>query len=367
MRPLTASRASILAAGCNAWLADDAAWIDRPDAGAIAGTEKHDLMAAEVDGHEAVGGEGARSAVETCRPLLTHLALRGACHAEVSMAWYPADDDAEVVGEGLGRGAYSAVADPTAVFGTADVVVLCPDGSAIVADYKSWAPGQEPPDAREQLRTLALLVSRAYSVDTVEVRTGLMGETEARWTDVETLDYFGLEAVARDLQERLARPIGPPVPGGHCRWCPHRAACPVAELACDDLAPPEPPHRLSLRITSDSHAAWTLAALKLVEQRAAEVKRALLAYVDERGGITLADGKIYSARPLAVERPDLGVPGALEEIRAAGADSAIGYSTSWSAIEGAIGKPAARVLRDALRDLGAIKVTERPDYRARRP
>ena len=374
MRAFTASHSAALT-HCNAWLADDARWLDAPRPGTTLGIQKHGLMQAEVDGSDAEGSEKAHDAVGAFRPLLDEVAMLGDTIAEVSLAWSPVADEGRELARGEGRGAYARL-QPGEVGGTADLCVLAvAESKAYVVDYKSWAPGVDV-DAREQLRTLALFVSRAYGVEEVEVRTGLMGESEGKWADVETFDYFDLEQIAVERAEQLARPIGPPVPGPGCRWCPHRADCAVARAAVDALADTVPAemlarsHKLSLDVVDDAHMEWQLAMIPLVLARTEAVLVATKAYAErkQQAGTpaVFADGREYTNQPTTVERPALEELGAIETIRDYGAEGAIRMSTSWDALDKEIGKEKAGELRRVLHDAGLTRSRVQDSFRARK-
>ena len=300
-------------------------------------------------------------------PLLEEVTEGGVAHAEVAFAWDPVTGEATRLGAGIGRD-YSRAPAGWAV-GSFDLLVLYPSPRvALLADYKSHAPGQHI-DAREQLRTGAMMAARALGLDAVIIRTGLMGEMSARWADEELLDAEALDLVAEERSDQLTRPIGAPVPGPWCsqHYCPHRAYCRATVAACEALVPAAD-YRLDTTIADDAHAAWTLSALKLVEARAKEIKRAVLAYADARaGGIVGPDGRVYSNVPYVMESPVLDAPGATEEIGAAGAAKAIERKVTWSAIAKQIGPKAAKTLREKLHDMGATRATTKPDYDWRKP
>ena len=368
MRRFTASRSNILV-HCNAWLADDAEWTSGDSAAASAGTSLHAHLAQLLTAK--CPEQTVSHAVDCGRsaaPLLADVrVLGGRLMVELSLAWYPATDTAEVIGENVGRGAYDRVMDPTAITGTADVVVAL-DGVAHVRDWKSWAPGVEV-DASDQLDTLALMVSRALHADTVKVATGLVGEVESRWDDERTLDVFALDAIAERRAERLAEPIAPPVAGPWCQYCPHRVHCPETASALAELVPADTlaRHRLSTEIAGQEHAAWSLTAIDLVEEAVKAVKVALRAYADTSGGVVLPDGSTWAGHDVTTETPALDVPGALAEVKAAGGEPALEIKASWTALDKTLGKAKAKALRETLVAMGAVKASTHRRYEAKKP
>jgi hypothetical protein len=287
----------------------------------------------------------------------------------------PDGSEASVLGEGKGREVY-ALAPPGVMTGTADIVVLCGTDDPWIAlgDYKSHAPGQDH-DATEQLHTLALMASRAYGVGRVQIRTGLMGDKEGRWTDIVTLDQDDLDAIAVERSEQLTRPIGTPVPGSWCRWCPHRADCSATREAVDALADTIPAsalvrsQRLSLDIVDDAHLEWTVAMFKPIEERLLAIRTAAKRYADDRQAlgipVTFADGRQYTNEPHDMEEPALNRPGCIDVIRQYGAEAAVRPATSWEAIEKTIGTPRAEALRKTLHDSGLTYSRKQDNYRAR--
>ena len=378
MKRWTASNSAQLAGGCNAFLADDARWVDLPRAGTVAGIEKHAVMQGAVDGSDAGEvGDRALDAADAFAPLLEEVVALGEALAEVSFAWDPATGSARVLGIGEGRSAY-ARALPGEAGGTCDLLVIIATPTSrrgILCDYKQHAPGATPPDAREQLRSLAMFASRACDLEAVEIRTGLLGEREGRWADAEELGADELDAIAVERSEQLTRPIGPPVPGSWCRWCPHRADCSVAIDAVDALVDTLPAsalvrtNRLEIDIRDDAHLEWTLAMFAPIEERLAAIKAAAKRYADDRQAlgmpVVFADGRVYTNEPYEVETPALTRPGCVDVIREYGAGAAIRPATTWEAIEKTIGPQRTEALRATLRDSDLLYSRMQDKYAAR--
>ena len=368
---LTASKRALFDA-CQYWALPSTPWGQTGSDAATAGSGAHAAFEALVTGATVAVPEAARRKAEALRPYLTGV-LQNAVeiHAELSLAWAPSTDRARVLGEGAGRGVY-VHASETEVAGTADLVLLRPDGSLLVADYKNAVPGQEI-DARAQLRTLALMAARALGADVVDILTIMVDESSAWGEGADRLDVFALDAEAAMLtRELVAFASDPqPRPGPWCsgRYCPARASCPATVEALAQLVPAGDlvRHRLSTELTGPEHAAWTLTALDLVDEATKAIRASLRAYADDHGGIQLPDGSTWAGRQVTTEKPSLDVPGALDAIRAAGASEAIESSTTWSAIDKAVGKPAGKALREQLAALGAVKTASYQRYEARKP
>ena len=364
----TASRRALLSA-CAAWARPDAVWTDSGSDAATAGSEMHDAIESVIANpsgqtrtHSAAAVRKAAHAVDALAGLL---AMATARHTEVAYEYSLRSDSATVLGHG--REAYDG-AERDSLCGTADLVLDFADGIPMVIDYKSWAPGQDV-DARAQLRTLALFAARAMGRDTVRTATLLVGEDGARLVEGDTLDAFELDAEAYDLRADLARiPNAEPVPGPHCaaRYCPAIATCEATREAMTHTLPASMlvrQHRLSPVIADAEHAAWTYAALRMVEAATDEIAKALKAYADEHGGIVLSDGSVYGGHETTRETLDLSVPGAVEAVRAAGGEAALSYSSSKAALTREIGK-ASKALLEELSAMGALRASTFTTYKA---
>lgn len=369
---LTASKRALFGA-CQYWALPSTPWGHTGSDAATAGSEAHAAFEALVTGATVAVPEAARRKAEALRPYLTG-ALTNAVeiHAELSLAWDPSTDRARVLGEGAGRGVY-VHASEAEITGTADLVLRRADGSLLVADYKNSVPGKGV-DAGAQLRTLALMSARALGADVVDVLTIMVDESSAWGEGADRLDVFALDAEAAMLTRELVAFASDPTvprPGPWCsdRYCPARASCPATVEALAQLVPAAEltRHRLSTDLTGPEHAAWALTALDLVEEGIKAIKAALRAYADDHDGIPLPDGSTWAGREVTTEKPSLDVPGALSAIRAAGASEAIESSTTWSAIDKAVGKPAGKALREQLAALGAVRTSSYLRYEARKP
>ena len=369
---LTASRRELYSR-CQYFALPDVPWDDNSSAASDAGSEAHEGFEALHNGDEATLGESARRKVEALRPSLNAIQSTGTkSSAEVSFAWDPKTDEARIVGVGLSRAERDAKADPSHMTGTADLVVIQPRAAIAVWDYKH--DSGKGVDARAQLRTLALFAARAFGASTVETGVVLYGENDSRIVPGETLTALDLDMEADVLRDALNQlvllPPPEPQPGPWCKRCPAAAQCPATVDALAQAVPTTSlvrQHRLSTIIASQEHAAWTLSAIDQVEAALKVIKGQLRAYADQHGGIPLPDGTEWSGQESKQERPLLDVPGALALVQASGADAAVEYSTTWAALERALGKADAKILRAKLAKMGATKTTKFPKYEARKP
>ena len=368
IRP-TASRRQLLK-HCQHWATPSAVWSETGSALATAGTEAHAAFEAIGSDRDHDAPEHARRKAEAALPVIRELRARGVqSWTEIAFAWNPTTDTARVLGVGEGREVYAKATDDE-MTGTADLVVQEGDGHLLVVDYKSDVPGNEV-DATAQLRTLALFAARALRSEHVETMTVLYSESDARRVLGDTLETMALDAEAEELYEELGNINETPKPGPWCSglYCPAIASCPATVDALAQTLPPEMlvrQHRLSPVIASPEHAAWTLTALDLVDEATTKIRAYLRAYADANGGISLADGTVWQGSEVTTEKPALDVPGALAEVKAAGAEAALDITTSWSAIERAIGKAPAKELRKALSAMGATKTSTHKRYEAKK-
>ena len=367
---LTASKRNLYQ-HCQYWALPETPWTDTSGAGAEAGSEAHAAFEAVHNGAAHDAPEHARRKAEVVTPVLRELKARGSeSWSEIAFAWSPVTGKARVLGVGKGR--HYADATDGEVCGTADIVVRCFDGSLLVADWKNRVPGHTV-DATAQLRTLALMAARAFGSEDVATLTVLVDENEAERVSGPTLNSFDLDMEESVLCDAVAqlRYSPEPMPGPHCAamYCPAAASCPATVDALAQTLPAKMlvrDHRLSPVISGPDHAAWSLTAVDLVEEGIKAIKASLRAFADAHNGIPLADGTVWQGSEVTTEKPALDVPGALAEVRAAGADAALDITTSWSAIERAIGKAPAKELRKALAAMGATKTSTHKRYEAKK-
>ena len=369
IRP-TASRRALLQSGCTYWATDAAVWTEGGNRATVAGTESHEAFESVGSDRDHDAPEHARRKAKAALPVIRELRARGVqSWTEIAFAWDPWLDTARVLGTGVGRDVYSQ-ATSDEMCGTADFVVREADETLLVVDYKPDTPGHTI-DATAQLRTLALFAARALHSDRVETMTVLYSEDDARCIVGDTLEIMALDAEASSLYAELADIGGEPAPGPWCTllYCPAAASCPATIEALAQALPPEAlvrHHRLSPVIADAEHAAWSLTALDLVDEATRTIRANLRAFADAHDCIPLADGTVWQGSQVTTEKPALDVPGALAEVKAAGAESALDITTSWSAIERAIGKVSAKELRKALSAMGAVKTSTHKRYEAKK-
>lgn len=208
---------------------------------------------------------------------------------ERSFAWDPATDAAEVIGydrdysKGNGR-----------LCGTVDLVMLVMvDGKVVGAMVWDWKTGDSL-SSGPQLRTLGLMVARAFGISQVTVAALDVGPAGVTETCREEMDDFALSAVAGELAEQIAA-IGAtePQPGSHCSelFCPAKLHCPVAEKAASevvDVIPADklvrrPEFRLTDPIETAEHAMWAVDVCRLIGAKLDAIKDDIKAKVPADG------------------------------------------------------------------------------------
>lgn len=179
-------------------------------------------------------------------------------------------------------------------YGTADLVyVLGTDPKTIVvADWKTGDGSK----ATAQLRTLALMATRAMGARAAHVAALEVSDGSVREVCVEHLDEFALAEHELALRAAIAAiPTAEPRVGDHCsaHWCPARANCPAAHESAEQLVPVDSlvRHRLGTEITGPEHAVWMLERVRLVEAACKAVKAAIKGAVPADGW-TLEDGSV---------------------------------------------------------------------------
>lgn len=300
IRRETASRTALLAA-CGWWARPEAEWFDVAGPSAERGNRFHEPIDRYIKtGVREEVAEDVRAEYEVAIDWVEDYGRRYLL-SEVAFAWDPVRDVAEVL-KTTGRD-YAEAQARGLVCGTADVVAVTSDGkAALIADWKTG----DGSGAGSQLRTLALMATRALKLDSVTVVALEVTAAGVREVCREDLDVFDLDAHAGELAELLAAvPTAEPVPGPHCgeRYCPARASCPAGREAAEQLVPVDAlvPHRMSVEIASPDHAAWMLDRVRLVEAACKSVKDAIKAACPDEGW-TLADGRTLREGSRKVER-----------------------------------------------------------------
>jgi hypothetical protein len=245
-------------------------------------------------------------------------------------------------------------------------------------DYK-FHFGPEHEDATAQLEVCALAVARTYGLARVEAIAVHV------WEDREVLEEpvgqegpagrlelseFQLASIAADVADFARGPANDPQPNGgaHCkaRHCPARVACPLTAQAVQGALAAAPPEKLTPGVATaftkdpetNDEGADALVAIDLLEQALAAKKASVKALADRLNGIRLSNGKEYSGgAPQVSETPNLDHPGAVELLRELHADFAIKTSTTWSALDEALGAEGAKLAREKLTAIGAVKAS----------
>ncbi len=236
-----------------------------------------------------------------------------------------------------GQRDYDAAA-PTEIPTTVDAVAVEP-GLVTVIDLKTGRGTKRLEMYRRQLTTGALAACRAHDVDAARIVLAHVTADGVR-VDEGELDAFDLDAAGLELRGELARiPTAEPTPGVHCaeHRCPARAVCPVTLAAVQraDVALLDEP-ALTGEVEHDVQARLLIERLPMLDAWLAERKRALRAYVEERGDVDVGEGRVYTRVQTTRETPRLDVTGAYEAlVRVLGpdVDRAVERKTSKAAIE----------------------------------
>lgn len=279
----SASKTGLLA-HCAWWAGPEARWDDVPGPRAERGTRFHQAIARYVDTgeREQVGEDIAAEYEHAVAWVISY--GRQFLRPEVAFAWDHVTDRAEELrAAAMGERDYSSGAGR--LCGTADLVSIRTGiPAAFVADWKTG----DGSGAGPQLRTLAVMVARAWGLQSVTVCA--LEVTAAGVVEVarETLDAFELDAHAGELAEHIAAvPTAEPKPGPHCGelYCPARTTCPAGEAAVAELVPADAlvRHRFSSEITGPDHAVWMLDRIRLVESACKSIKDRIKAVVPDEG------------------------------------------------------------------------------------
>lgn len=292
MRP-TASKVGLLTL-CQWWARPEAVWNDARGESAERGTRFHQAIARYV-----ASGEREDVADDIAEEYGHAVAWvdaygRQFLRPEVAFAWDPNADRAEELPAAKAERDYSAGAGR--LCGTADLVSIRTGiPAAFVADWKTGSGAGAGP----QLRTLAVMVARAWGLQSVTVCALEVTPSGVVEVARETLDAFDLDAWAGEVAEFAdAIATSSPEPGSHCSelYCPARLSCPLGQAAHAELVPVDaltkrPGWRISDPIETPEQAAWALDVLRLVQARIDAIKDDLKARIPEDGW-RLEDGRV---------------------------------------------------------------------------
>jgi hypothetical protein len=213
---------------------------------------------------------------------------------------------------GEGRAAYDGLPS-TVICGTLDLVRV--DEQTKTGEVHDWKTGRTKlPKAKENWQLLfgALLLARAYDLDTVRVYLHTVDEEGELRTSEGEVDALELDGVESNIVRWAREAAGEPElrPGEHCTglYCPMRATCPATESAERELAPvasDEPVvYPLTGAIESAEQAMWVLHRVKAVQTALDMAETMVRAYADERQGLE-ADGKWWGRHLDTWTEPDL--------------------------------------------------------------
>lgn len=243
---------------------------------------------------------------------------------------------------------------PGELTGTLDLVGVRHNEAALW-DWKSglWKARD---DASWQLQFGGLAVSRILGASAIDVALLYVDEEGIRM-DGAHLGAFELATAAAGLR-RLWRGLhaGPsaPIPGAWCtkHYCSLLGLCATTSAALAGV------RDATIATAEDAARVW---AMLPVAEAALKAARAQVMAMASRSPIPLPNGKRLAVVQTERETVDLTAPGAVDVLRDAlgeRAQGAIDLSTSKAAIERAAGgKKAARPALEALRDVGAFKVS----------
>lgn len=216
--------------------------------------------------------------------------------AEVAFGWHLGSGAGREVGRNVGRG-YPT--QPGELYGTADLVALSADGSAVhVLDVKTgrgWMPSAQE---SAQLRFLALAACATYGCASAEVGHLHVREDGSVWLERASLDALELDLFAEQLRQLHADAQagrGQLAEGPWCRYCPSFAACPAkAALACATVSMPA---QLTPEVAPQ---AW--ARVKAMRQVLDRAEEALKEYAREQP-FSVGDGMVLG--PVESSRDEL--------------------------------------------------------------
>lgn len=365
---------------CQFWLRDDAAWFD--DGGSASrenGDELHGLAAAEINGDlDAIAGPKALEMFRGLRELLDRIRRNAAqvgaeVLAEVSYAFSPSSHKARRLGVGLSREARDAMLEGDEYPGTIDLAIIYrrKDGGASeieIADHKTTYVGGEPQDASDQLATYLAMACRAEGADEGGFYPIVVTPNDSRPGKPTVMSLMDIDAELDVLSNELLADVSDaqPNPGPWCRgrYCPARAGCPATQEAIEQVVPAEAlvrkPYVPGQGFADEAQVRQGRTVRKLLEAALAAMAADEKAWLINHGEVSYPDGSRLYLQSITTERPMLDIPGAAELLRSRGAGAAIELSATWNGIKEAAGDAAAKEIREALRKMGALKISGYP-------
>jgi hypothetical protein len=313
-----------LVSHCRAAFAPDVVWPPSPPGRpAVYGTAFHacaELWYAsgevDLDGIAAKHGLSDEEATRLERAFDGWSISRVASLTDATPEWGAGYDTATgtvvLLPRGEGRAAYDGLPD-TVICATLDLVRV--DEQSKSGEVHDWKTGRTKlPQAKANWQLLfgAMLLARAYDLDSVRVYLHTVdedGELRTSEGEVDAIELDGIEANVTRWQREATE--GPTLqPGEHCvgMYCPIRATCQKTTEATDELAPVPLTegvvYPLTGAIESAEQAMWILHRVKAVQAAVDLAEKAVRAYVDERQGIEV-DGKWWGRHLDTWTEPDL--------------------------------------------------------------
>ena len=313
-----------LVSHCRAAFAPDVVWPPSPPGRpAVYGTAFHAAVElwyasgeVDLDGIAAKHGLDVEEAARLERTFDGWSTSRVASMTDATPEWGAGYDTATgtvvLLPRGEGRAAYDGLPS-TVICATLDLVRV--DEQSKSGEVHDWKTGRTKlPQAKANWQLLfgAMLLARAYDLDTVRVYLHTVdedGELRTSEGEVDPIELDGVEANVTRWQ-READEGATLNPGEHCvgMYCPIRATCSATTEATDELAPVPLTegvvYPLTGAIESPEQAMWILHRVKAVQAAVDLAEKAVRAYVDERQGIEV-DGKWWGRHLDTWTEPDL--------------------------------------------------------------
>ncbi len=320
--------------------------------------------------------------VEQARKFLARFPPGLERHAELDVRYHVGNGTSRVARAEEGR-----TKQPGEWTARMDLVLVGDVGDVHVFDWKTGRQEHTTQAfANPQLRFSALAAARLFGRRRAHVALVYLDEDDARadGADFGPLELATIAHEMRELRKRLTGGPTPPVPGPHCTtmWCKLRGICAATQTALAKAYPLERP--LTVTISDDEQARWTLERLPGARAALDAIDAALKEYA-ARKPFPLGDGRIYGKREKTKRVPYVDTPereAALRNVLGHGADFAIrreAASTTIALIEEgariALGEVPARgakaaLVRDALAALeaaGGLKVSKYDAVEAFKP
>jgi len=280
---------------------------------------------------------------------------------ELAMSFDPVTGIARELGKNIGR----AYGDSSLIYGTGDIISHN-KRFATVIDFKTGLSVAKAA-VNWQMRTLAVMASRAYKVDQVRVALVYLKEGEDPYVDAhvfEAMDLDGDAAALSELHKRVSAVSliqNPDVsPGSHCKYCPAAISCPANTKLVKALPSAVSFSEAINHLILDPKTELTLGQLgsayeqliryrDVIDQMVDGIKNVAITYP-----VPLPNGKRLEL--VRSERDSIDADMAHDILPKGVADAAFELATSKAAIKRVFGKQSAEMLRK-LRVAGAIKTT----------